>query len=118
MLADLVRHHDDIVLSWTVMQLDHDGPNLRLKARMEFRDHSVLYVRQAITEPACFKYAYHWQDRDGNLIFRWDNAPHWTHVATHPHHKHISRTLSPVEDLCGGDLEAVLGEIAKEFDCE
>ena len=75
MLADLVRRHADIIASWTVTQLDHDGPNLRLKARIEFRDHSVLYVRQAITEPVRFKYAYHWQDWHGNLISRWDNAP-------------------------------------------
>jgi len=113
MLADILRQYDDIVVSWTVTQLDHDGPNLRLKARIEFRDHSVLFVRQAITEPASFKYAYHWQDKNGNLISRWDNAPHWKRLATHPHHKHLYGTETPVEDLCGGDLETVLSEIAK-----
>lgn len=118
MLANLVRQHDDIVASWTVTQLDHDGPNLRLKARIEFRDHSVLFIRQAVIEPASFKYAYHWQDRNGNLISRWDNAAHWQNLATHPHHKHVSTTDTPVEDPYGGDLEAVLDEIAKIFYCE
>lgn len=60
MLADLIRQHDNIVLSWTVMQLDHDGPNLRFKARVEFLDHFVLYVRQAIVESCAMSTECEW----------------------------------------------------------
>ena len=121
MLADLVHKHRDIVLSWAVTDLDHDGPNLRLKARVEFRDHSILFVRQVVLEESIFKYAYHWQDRTGRLICRWDNAPHWKHVATYPHHKHVVRNDATVLDSRGGDLEGVLDEIAatlRESACE
>jgi Family of unknown function (DUF6516) len=34
------------------------------------------------------KYAYHWQDREGQLRSRWDNAPHWPGVTSYPHHQH------------------------------
>jgi hypothetical protein len=34
------------------------------------------------------KYRHHWQDRDGLLIKRWDNAPHHPTVETFPHHLH------------------------------
>jgi hypothetical protein len=34
------------------------------------------------------KYRHHWQDADGNLIRRWDNAPHHKDIATFPHHLH------------------------------
>ncbi len=35
------------------------------------------------------KYSFHWQDRDGNLLKRWDNASHHPEITTHPHHIHI-----------------------------
>ena len=34
------------------------------------------------------KYRHHWQDRDGLLLKRWDNAPHHPTVGTFPHHLH------------------------------
>ncbi len=33
-------------------------------------------------------YSFHWQDKNENLIVRWDNAPHHSKIATFPHHKH------------------------------
>ena len=34
------------------------------------------------------KYRHHWQDANGALIMRWDNAPHHPAVETFPHHLH------------------------------
>jgi Family of unknown function (DUF6516) len=34
------------------------------------------------------KYRHHWQDRNGLLIKRWDNAPHYRAIDTFPHHLH------------------------------
>jgi len=34
------------------------------------------------------KYRCHWQDSNGRLIKRWDNAPHHPEVDTFPHHLH------------------------------
>jgi len=34
------------------------------------------------------KYRHHWQDSNGALIKRWDNAPHYTGNETFPHHLH------------------------------
>jgi hypothetical protein len=34
------------------------------------------------------KYRHHWQDSNGQLIKRWDNAPHHPEVNTFPHHLH------------------------------
>ncbi len=33
-------------------------------------------------------YRYHWQDAQGHLRKRWDNAPHHPNVATFPNHLH------------------------------
>ena len=34
------------------------------------------------------KYRHHWQDGEGHLLKRWDNAPHHPRVETFPHHLH------------------------------
>ena len=44
-------------------------------------------------------YTYHYQDRQNNLIFRYDNAPHHPEVSTHPHHKHTPQGLEAANPL-------------------
>ena len=34
------------------------------------------------------KYSFHWQDTDGQLRKRWDNATHYPSIPTNPHHLH------------------------------
>ena len=34
-------------------------------------------------------YRYHFQDKDNNLIFRYDNTPHFPGLKTFPNHKHL-----------------------------
>ena len=34
------------------------------------------------------RYKFHWQDPQGRLIKRWDNAPHHPEVGGFPHHLH------------------------------
>ncbi len=35
------------------------------------------------------RYRYNYVDPEGNLIFRYDNAPHHQGISTFPHHKHV-----------------------------
>jgi len=35
------------------------------------------------------KYKYHFQTNNGEMNFRYDNAPHHQNVESFPHHKHI-----------------------------
>ena len=34
------------------------------------------------------KYRHHWQNQEGTLLKRWDNAPHYPQTASFPHHLH------------------------------
>jgi hypothetical protein len=34
------------------------------------------------------KYSFHWQQNNGQLIKRWDNAAHHPEIETYPHHLH------------------------------
>src|SRR6056297_929642 len=112
MLANLVKQYEEIVESWSIAELDHEGPNIRLNARIIFIDDSILAIRQVFLSPGTFKYAYHWQDSNQQLICRWDNAPHWQNLSTFPYHKHLANEQTPVEDVNAGDLESVFKYIS------
>ena len=112
MLDDLLRQYRDIVVSWSVAELDHEGRDVRFKARVVFQDKSVLHIRQTVIDGSLLKYAYHWQDREGVLCCRWDNTRHWKDVTTFPSHKHIGSKAELLPDAGGGDLSVVMAEIA------
>jgi len=59
---------------------------LYLKATLV--DGSILFIRELTTQTEN-KYSYHWQTKNGKLICRWDNAPHYPKIETFPHHKHL-----------------------------
>ena len=37
------------------------------------------------------------QDEKNNLVFRYDNAPHFPEIDTFPHHKHLPETVIGVK---------------------
>ena len=41
------------------------------------------------------KYSFHWQDKNKNLVLRWDNAPHHRELENFPHHLHIKGDAKP-----------------------
>ncbi len=53
-------------------------------------------------------YAYHYQNAQTQLIFRYDNTRHFPDLATFPHHKHLPAQVIPSEEM---DLERVIQEI-------
>ena len=116
MITKIAEKYGALIASWKIIEYDQDGPNLSLKAEFEFTDGSRFFVRQVVLNEFTFKYAYHWQDKEGQLRSRWDNAQHWPDIPTHPHHKHImSGDKVFVEASKGGDLEAIFDEIAIFF---
>lgn len=59
----------------------HDG------SVMDFSEYVIPTENEAI---ALVSYRYHWQNKDGKLIRRWDNAPHFQKLSNFPHHIHNS----------------------------
>jgi hypothetical protein len=43
------------------------------------------------------KYRFHLIDKYGEMVFRYDNAPHHD-IATFPHHKHIRSTIAELKE--------------------
>lgn len=58
-------------------------------------------------------YRFHWQDKDGKLKVRWDNARHHPELKTFPHHMHM-REDGNVKDSTRIDLWEVLRVMESE----
>jgi len=84
-----------------------------LRLKLILIDGSELYIREYISETE-YIYSYHWQDKDGNLKIRWDNAPHYKDMKTFPHHKHTPK-LEESDEI---GLEKVLKAIEKKVKLE
>lgn len=86
----------------------------KFNAKLRFYDESQLEAFEALLEEyrrvVKSRYSYHYQNSEGKLIFRYDNAPHHPEIETHPHHKHVGSD----ENIIAAqppDLSDVLNEI-------
>ena len=57
------------------------------EGRIVFYNGNILEFTESIT-PDRVRYRYHYMNADGDLIFRYDNVPHYPGIPTFPHHKH------------------------------
>jgi len=76
----------------------HDGSLLEFDEVIIFRNEQIVKLR----------YAYHYQNESVEVIFRYDNAPHYPNILTYPHHKHVGSAVEPAQVP---DLSEVLSEI-------
>ena len=93
--------------------LASDDYNGLIRCRVNFWDGSYLDLYEVVSTelgyPVRIHYAYTYL-REGQRVFRYDNAPHHPEIVTHPHHKHIG----PKDRLAPADqpsLSQVLAEI-------
>ena len=84
-----------------------------LTARVRFFDGSLLGIVEQ-SEPKRvgliekIHYSYHYQSASDELIFRYDNSPHYPDLPSFPSHKHTPDGVIAAE---APDLAAVLHEI-------
>ena len=90
-LKALIVAHPRVV-HWTVVREEAQGDLGLFRYRLSLLggDLLELFERFQVAEEAVrvTSYSLHWQDADGRLRKRWDNAAHHPEVATHPHHVH------------------------------
>ena len=56
-------------------------------SRLEFTERVVIELRRLVKQEYRYQFV-----RNEEAVFRYDNAPHHTHISTHPHHKHVGIT--------------------------
>lgn len=116
-LAQLDKFLNDVPFKlFTNIQSENRGDAaLYVKGEIIFADKSELHFKEyLITIPALKRlaYSFHYQTHDKKIIFRYDNAEHYTEIETYPHHKHIENGVLPSESM---DITGVINEIVKSF---
>ena len=96
------------------MAYDKRTPHIGfLRGSLYFSDGSVLHLREYVNVQNAidrYMYVYQYHDRNGVLLFRYDNSPHFPQLPTFPHHKHDG-SESNVIKANPPHLGAVLDEI-------
>jgi hypothetical protein len=88
-----------IVLSSNIQKYFGPGEEtVYLKGRITIIDSSTLEIAIFVIESrgnlAVDKYRLHYMNGAGQMLFRYDNAPHHPEIASHPHHKHTPDRIS------------------------
>ncbi|MFH1859680.1 MAG: DUF6516 family protein [bacterium] len=81
-----------IILQIEVLELIDEQSVQSIKIRAELIDGSSFCIHETMSERG-YKYSYHWQDKDGKLLLRWDNASHYKEIETFSHHKHVGEFI-------------------------
>ena len=73
----------------------------RLVASLTNGDNIELFEFLEETEETLIpkKYSFHWQDAQGVLVERWDDAPHHRELENFPHHIHLCNGLIKPNDF-------------------
>ena len=69
-----------------------------LRGRLLFIDGSMLEFMEYLQEENRLKYRFHLMDKESNMVFRYDNAPHHKDVSSFPHHKHLPCNVAESDD--------------------
>ncbi len=90
--ANVERYEEEVLTS--------SRANLRIRVR--FLNGHLLEVNEAIVIEADqlkhLGYRYHFQDQQNNLIFRYDNTPHFPDLKSFPHHKHLKNKVEDSDE--------------------
>lgn len=117
LISDYFREIKQLINSSKIIAESHtdfmefDKAEGMTRGRLLFINGHVLeFMEYVIVGRPKPKYRYQLADKNGTLIFRYDNAPHHPEIATYPHHKHTPEGLSQSSEV---KIAEVLKEIEK-----
>lgn len=84
-----LNDYDELITRYIIHDLRESDEMYYMNIELHFKDSSRLFIKE-FKEAGRRKYAFHWQKNYGELIARWDNAPHFPNLPNFPHHKHLS----------------------------
>ncbi len=91
--------------------VDHSLGILFIDGCIRFIDTTRLEFTESINPERC-RYRFQYMDVDGNIIFRYDNAPHHRDIATFPDHKHVGDAVCESPSI---SLRQVIEEIVEKI---
>ncbi len=109
MIYNILKQYSSIIKHCNIEKFRQTQNSYELVLTIKFADESELSVNDYLFLDGKRKYSYHYQNQDKELIFRYDNAPHWKELKTYPYHKHLPNN---VEESNVMNIEKVLQEIS------
>jgi len=110
----IIEEFENIIKKYEIRDYKKFGNAKGLIAKIEFIDDSILHIREYIFLSGKRKYSFHWQDKEGKLIVRWDNSPHHFHIKTFPDHKHIGDRVFESEEIYLRDVVKFIEQQLKQ----
>ena len=102
-----------IVSGFKILEYKTFPNGFYIKISAFLKDQSELHIRE-YSDNIERNYSYHWQDKNSNLIIRWDNAPHHPKLFNSPHHKHTDiGDIEPSNEVILEDVLKVISKILK-----
>ena len=87
LLTDIVQSRRDVEIEDLRVRMVQPGVVANISGRLRFWDGSLLEFTEAVEQRGALidkvEYAYHFQDADSGLVFRYDNSPHHPEIP-HP----------------------------------
>ncbi len=114
MFYKIIEEYSNIICDYSVSDFRRYGDAFSLVARIEFIDGSVLHIKDYLFLNGKRKYSYHWQDKKGNLISRWDNSPHHKNISTFPHHRHSQGKPGKSKERYLDEIVMIINRIIKD----
>jgi len=111
-MKELIDKYKDIIIKFNVISWDIEPESYRLKGEVFLIDNTILIIKDYLFSNGR-KYSYQWQTNNGEIIIRWDNAPHWKEISTFPHHKHEKNNIFPSRETTLEDVLNYIHRITK-----
>lgn len=84
-----------------------------IRVRIRFSNGYLLELNEAVViqneKLTHLSYRYHFQNHKNELIFRYDNTPHFPNLKTFPHHKHLP------DDVVESSKASIINVIEEAF---
>ncbi len=96
-----------VIKSYNVIDYKQGKNFYYIKVDASLVDDTRLSIRLYVSDTE-YKYSFHWQDKNADLIIRWDNSPHHTNIMTFPHHKHMKGKVYPSKEVTLEDVLSII----------
>lgn len=82
-----------VITSYQILKKEIAPSEGKLRLKLILSDGGAVelfeYISVVDKKIKLLKYSFHWQNSEGKIIFRWDNAPHHQELRSSPHHVHL-----------------------------
>ncbi|MFZ0456474.1 MAG: DUF6516 family protein [Ignavibacteriaceae bacterium] len=111
-MISIIEAFAEIIDSYEIHRYRQYGKAYEFVAVVRFNNESELYIKDYLFLNGERKYSFHWQNKQNQLIRRWDNSPYHKNIKTFPFHLH---TANNIEDSKPITLKKVLEFITKQI---